>query len=126
MKTGKLAISKISGKGDTFKHILQAMDGRIIALVAHHPGQRPKEEALAQELADAERLVASWNFLLSVEMEAGELMADSAEQAMIQAAANAGYRFQVFPGGKLELRKDDNLFAEQVGREATLGEGKED
>ena len=73
----RVAISKIQPKeGGTYSHILQAESGRVIAFILHHPGQHPKEEAIAQELADAERLVASWNFCLDIEMEAECLMAE--------------------------------------------------
>lgn len=73
----RLKISEITGSGATFSNIVQSESGRIIAFLAHHPGQHPKEEAMEQEQADAERLVEAWNKMEAIAglVEAAEEMA---------------------------------------------------
>ena len=75
----RLKISNIKPDAGLWGPILQAESGRIIAFLARHPGQHPKEEAIAQEQADAERLVVAWNVLADLNpdkiqglVEAGE------------------------------------------------------
>ena len=72
---GRLKISDIKPDAGLWGPILQAESGRIIAFMARHPGQHPKEEAFAQEQADAERLVEAWNKLEAAEGMAKTLKA---------------------------------------------------
>ena len=84
----KLKISDIKADVGLWGPILQAEGGRIIAWLARHPGQHPKEEAFAQEQADAERLAACWNALVGLNPDAIKGLVKAAE-AVCQAVRMA-------------------------------------
>jgi len=49
---GPLAVEQLPSESHSFR-IYSKETGRQVALISHHPGQRPKAEAMQQEYADA-------------------------------------------------------------------------